>query len=71
MGRLSKRYARTVTAEEFISYIAATAAHPAFTAKFQDDLSTPGLRIPITAEGARFAEAAESRSHGHLAAHLW
>jgi hypothetical protein len=59
LSLLSTRYGSTVLAEDFISYIAAAAAHPAFTAKFQDDLSTPGLRIPITADGATFAEAAE------------
>ena len=34
------------------------AAHQAFTARFADDLSTPGLRIPITADAATFTEAA-------------
>lgn len=40
-----------------MAYIAATAAHPAFTSHFQEDLSTPGLRIPITAEEATFNDA--------------
>ncbi|MEK6372788.1 MAG: type ISP restriction/modification enzyme [Acidobacteriota bacterium] len=55
---LAQRFDRTVAAEDFIAYIAATAAHSTFTARFQDDLSTPGLRIPITADAALFAEAA-------------
>ena len=55
---LSQRLSRTVSAEDLIAYIAATAAHPAFTAHFQDDLSTPGLRIPFTADAATFSEAA-------------
>jgi hypothetical protein len=59
LSLLSQRYGRTVSAEDLISYIAGTAAHSAFTAKFQEDLSTPGLRIPITADAATFAEAAE------------
>jgi hypothetical protein len=33
------------------------AAQPAFTARFQDDLSTPGLRLPITADANLFAAA--------------
>ena len=41
------------------AYIAAIAAHPAFTARFQEDLSTPGLRIPLTSDGHTFAEAAD------------
>jgi hypothetical protein len=48
-----------VSAEDVVAYIAATAAHPAFTARFQDDLSTPGLRIPFTADPKIFAEAVE------------
>ena len=48
----------TVSADEVMAYIAAVAAHPAFTNRFRDDLSTPGLRIPITADAALFAEAA-------------
>lgn len=56
---LTQRLGRVVTAEDLVAYIAATAAHPAFTARFQDDLSTPGLRIPITADATTFAETAE------------
>jgi hypothetical protein len=41
----------------YIAYLAAVAAHPAFTARFQDDLSTPGLRIPLTADAQTFAAA--------------
>jgi len=46
-----------VSTEDLVAYIAAVAAHPAFTARFQDDLSTPGLRIPFTADPKTFAEA--------------
>jgi len=42
-----------------MAYIAAVSAHTGFTARFQNDLSTPGLRIPLTASGQLFAEAAE------------
>ena len=56
---LAQKYGIEVSAEDLVAYIAATAAHPAFTARFQDDLSTPGLRIPLTAERDTFAEAVE------------
>ncbi len=56
---LSEKYAASKTAEDLIAYIAAVAAHPSFTARFQDDLSTPGLRIPLTADSKLFTEAAE------------
>jgi hypothetical protein len=54
---LTGKYGTPVTPEDLLAYIAAVAAHPAFTARFQDDLSTPGLRIPLTAEPDLFAEA--------------
>jgi predicted helicase len=56
---LSQKYGMKVTAEDFIAYIAATSAHPAFTARFQEDLSTPGLRIPLTSDRDTFVEAAD------------
>lgn len=55
---LTERLGCPVTAEDLLAYIAATAAHPAFTSRFQKDLSTPGLRIPITADAATFSDAA-------------
>lgn len=54
---LGDRLGRKVSAEDWLAYLAAVAAHPAFTARFLDDLSTPGLRIPVTAEAATFEEA--------------
>lgn len=56
---LSGKYGASNTPEDVMAYIAAIAAHPAYTAKFQDDLSTPGLRVPLTADPKLFAEAAE------------
>lgn len=55
---LSKRYGIPVTPEDVFAYIAGIAAHPAYTAKFQDDLTTPGLRIPFTADADTFAAVA-------------
>jgi hypothetical protein len=37
-GFLSERLGRSVSAEDFVAYMAATTAHPAFTARFQNDL---------------------------------
>ncbi len=56
---LVQKYGDKVGAEDLVSYIAATAAHPAFTVRFRDDLSTPGLRIPLTADRYTFREASE------------
>lgn len=56
---LTQKYGVEVSAEDVVAYIAAVAAHPAFTARFQADLSTPGLRIPFTADRNTFTEAVE------------
>lgn len=55
---LALTYGRAVSAEDLMAYIAAVAAHPAYTERFEADLKRPGLRIPMTADAALFAEAA-------------
>jgi hypothetical protein len=59
LSYLSEKYGRTVSAEDFVTYVAAIAAHPAFTARFKDDLIQPGLRVPLTADAELFAAAVE------------
>ena len=59
LGFLGKKYKKAVSAEDVMAYIAAVAAHPAYTARFQDDLAQPGLRIPLTASGKLFAKAVD------------
>jgi hypothetical protein len=55
----TKKYKTSVTAEDFLAYLAAVAAHPAYTARFQANLTQPGLRIPLTAKSKLFGEAVE------------
>ena len=43
--------------EELFAYIAAVAAHPAYTERFREDLVQPGLRIPLTADAGLFDQA--------------
>jgi hypothetical protein len=59
LGFLEKKYKTAVSAEDLMAYIAAVAAHPAYTARFQEDLTQPGLRIPLTARARLFAQAVE------------
>lgn len=59
LGYLGETLGVPVTAEDLFSYIAAVATNPAYTARFQPDLSTPGLRIPLTADPELFREAAD------------
>lgn len=39
-----------VTAEDVLAYTAGVTSHPAFTNTFADELTTPGIRLPITAD---------------------
>lgn len=50
-------YSHPVSPEDVMAYIAAVMAHPAFTTRFAKDLIRPGLRLPLTADAALFAEA--------------
>lgn len=54
---LAQTYGVAVSAEDVLAYIAAVMAHPAFTPRFAADLVQPGLRLPLTADAALFAEA--------------
>ena len=55
---LSVAYGREVGAEDLFAYIVALVAHPGYVERFEADLATPGLRIPLTTDAALFAEAA-------------
>ena len=48
-----------VAAPDLMAYLAAVAAHPAYTARFRSDLVQPGLHLPITADASLFTEAVE------------
>jgi hypothetical protein len=54
---LGEAYGAPVSPEDVMAYIAAVAAHPAYVERFRGDLKQPGLRIPVTADGALFTEA--------------
>jgi hypothetical protein len=54
LARLGELYGHPVVAEDVMAYLAAVAAHPAYTARFAADLVQPGLRIPLTGEPALF-----------------
>jgi hypothetical protein len=56
---LGQTFGKLVDAEDLVAYVAAVAAHPAFTARFQSDLLKPGLRIPLTANSEIFANAVD------------
>src|SRR5881227_3295707 len=51
---LTTKYKSDVTPESCLAYLAAVAANPAYTARFQADLAQPGLHIPLTARPKLF-----------------
>jgi predicted helicase len=55
---LAESLDQPVSAEDVMAYIAAIAAHPGYVTRFQEHLSTPGLRIPVTADPQLFNEVA-------------
>jgi hypothetical protein len=57
LSRLRQAYGVLVEPESLFAYIVAIAAHPAYVQRFADDLATPGLRIPLTADVALFEQA--------------
>ena len=59
LSHLSASLGVPIGPEDLISYIVAIAASAAYTKRFQPDLSTPGLRIPITIDTALFSAAAD------------
>lgn len=48
-----------VTAADLLACVAAVDAHPGYTPRFADELTTPGIRLPLTADPALWAEAME------------
>lgn len=63
LDHLGQRYGREVTGPDFFAYLTALVASPAYTTRFADDLTVPGLRIPLAADVALFAAAVEVGRH--------
>ena len=54
LERLHTAYRRTVTPEDFLGYLYGTLAHPDFTARFTNELTTRELRVPLTKDAELF-----------------
>ncbi|MRH92806.1 N-6 DNA methylase [Nocardia sp. SYP-A9097] len=48
--QMSSRIKASVSAEDLLAYIAAVASHRGYTERFAENLRTPGVRIPLTAD---------------------
>ncbi|RNL84270.1 DNA methyltransferase [Halostreptopolyspora alba] len=58
LAPLISEFGEPVTSGDLAAYIAGVTAHPAFTTHFADELTTPGVRVPLTADVALWREAA-------------
>ncbi|WP_235957790.1 type ISP restriction/modification enzyme [Sphingopyxis microcysteis] len=59
LAELARAHGAPVDPVDVFAYVAALLAHPAYVETFRDDLVRPGLRVPLTADAALFAEAAK------------
>jgi predicted helicase len=57
LAGLGELIGTSVSAGDLLAYVAAVAAHPAFTARFAEELVTPGIRVPLTGDADLFAMA--------------
>ncbi|PZS28118.1 MAG: DNA methyltransferase [Pseudonocardiales bacterium] len=57
LGMLSKRLGIEVTGLDLLCYVAAVVSHPGYTARFVEQLETPGVRVPLTADPETFTRA--------------
>ena len=54
---LSRALDHEVTALDVLAYIVGMVSHPGYTLTFADELTTPGIRVPFTADPGLWAEA--------------
>ncbi|MGH3783971.1 MAG: type ISP restriction/modification enzyme [Pseudonocardiaceae bacterium] len=59
LGILSKRLGIEVTGLDLLCYVTAVVSHPGYTARFAEQLETPGVRVPLTADAEIFTRAVE------------
>jgi len=50
LGYLSGSLRVEISPEDLMAYVAGIAAHSSFTERFRDDLTIPGVRVPLTAD---------------------
>ncbi len=57
LSLLNATYQHSVTPEDFLAYVYAVSAHPAFSRRFGKELETLQIRVPFTKDSQRFAKA--------------
>lgn len=59
LDRLGEVYGTPVSPEDFLAYVYAVLAHPGFTERFKENLSSPPVRVPITKDPELFRKAVD------------
>ncbi|MGH4021804.1 MAG: type ISP restriction/modification enzyme [Pseudonocardiaceae bacterium] len=59
LGAVSERLGVEVSGLDLLCYVAAVVSHPGYTARFAEQLETPGVRVPVTADAEVFTRAVE------------
>ncbi|MDV8003048.1 type ISP restriction/modification enzyme [Rhodococcus sp. IEGM 1408] len=57
LDAMSTLAGRPVKITDAVAYMAGVTSHPGFTMRFADELTTPGVRVPITTDPERFERA--------------
>lgn len=52
----SEPFSGSLPIADLVAYLAGVVAHPGYTTRFADELTTPGVRVPLTADPALWAE---------------
>lgn len=55
---ITRRLGVNASAEDFLAYTAGVTSHRGYTERFADELKTPGIRVPMTADPQLWSEAA-------------
>jgi hypothetical protein len=55
---MSRRLGVNASAEDLLAYVAGVTAHSGYTARFADELKSPGVRVPLTADPRLWSAAA-------------
>jgi hypothetical protein len=58
IAALGNAIGRQVTSADVLAYLAGVVAHPAYTQTFADELTTPGIRVPISRDPELWSTAA-------------
>jgi hypothetical protein len=56
---LSERLGFQVAIQDLVAYIAGVVSHGGFTERFEDELTTPGIRVPLTTDVSLWTEAVD------------